>query len=76
MYMGVKSFPVEDKYLPILHTQYHGCWCPGDSMNKGINSHGFGLDFPEYSGNSTNQKIRIFLWLRNLAGAPMARLSK
>ena len=24
----MKLFPMKDKHLPILHSQYHGSWCP------------------------------------------------
>ena len=24
---------------PILHSQYHGCWCPGDARSQGISNH-------------------------------------
>ena len=30
---------VKDKDLPILHSQYHGCWCPGDARSQGISNH-------------------------------------
>ena len=26
--------------LPILYSQYHACWCPGDSRSQGISGHG------------------------------------
>ena len=29
----------QDKDLPILHNQYHGCWCPGDARSQGISNH-------------------------------------
>ena len=28
-----------DKNLPILHSQYHGCWCPGGARSQGISDH-------------------------------------
>ena len=39
----LKSFLVKGKYLFILHNQYHGCWCPGDSRSQAISSHGINL---------------------------------
>ena len=30
---------VEYKHMPIPHSQYHGCWCPGDTSCQGISSH-------------------------------------
>ena len=30
---------MQDKDLPILHNQYHGCWRPGDARNQGISKH-------------------------------------
>ena len=32
-----------------LHSQYHGCWCPGDTRIQGTSSHGFYRVTPEYS---------------------------
>ena len=32
---------VEHKNLPILHSQYHGCWCPGDVRSQAISNHDF-----------------------------------
>ena len=32
---------IEQPYiLPILHGQYHACWCPGDWRSQGISRHG------------------------------------
>ena len=45
----LKSFLKENKDLCILHSQYHGCWCPGDTMSHGINSHGIDLVHINYS---------------------------
>ena len=28
-----------DKDLPILHSQHHGCWWPGDARSQGISNH-------------------------------------
>ena len=25
--------------VPILQSQYHGCWCPGDDRSQGITNH-------------------------------------
>ena len=38
MTQAVESFLIEDKYLPILHSQYHGCWCPGDTRSQDIST--------------------------------------
>ena len=48
-YRSLKSFPMEDKDLFILHSQYHGCWWPGDARSQDISSHDIHLVFPEYS---------------------------
>ena len=32
-----------DKDSSILHSQYHGCWCPGDISRQGMRNHGSGL---------------------------------
>ena len=39
--------PQIDKNLPILHSQYYGCWCPGDVRSQGISSHGIDLVKPK-----------------------------
>ena len=49
----LKPFILEDQGLFILHTQYHCCWCPGDTRSQGISSHGIDLAIPEYSRLST-----------------------
>ena len=36
----LKSFLINEKVLVILHSQYHGCWCPGSLCYKGICRHG------------------------------------
>ena len=35
----LKSFLVYHKNLPIPHSQYHRCWCPGDARSQGISNH-------------------------------------
>ena len=35
----VEILPHVSQNVPILHSQYHGCWCPGDSKNHAINNH-------------------------------------
>ena len=35
----IKSFFVQDKDLPSLHTQYHGYWWPCDAGILGISNH-------------------------------------
>ena len=46
---------LEDRAPLILHIQYHGCWCPGDTRSQGISSHGIGLLLLEYSSFSTRK---------------------
>ena len=31
---------------PIIHSQYHGCWCPGDARSQDIRSHDIGYVEP------------------------------
>ena len=45
----LRSFFMEDEDPFILHTQDHGCWCPGGSRSQGINSPNIDLVNPEYS---------------------------
>ena len=33
----------------IVHSQYHGCWCPGDASGQGIGSHN--SDLCDFSGS-------------------------
>ena len=40
---------MEDKNLFVLHSQYLGCWWPGDTGSQGISSHGMDLILPEYA---------------------------
>ena len=42
----LKSFLKYDQDLYILHSQYHGCWCPGDVRSQGISSHDIDLFIP------------------------------
>ena len=49
------------KDLFILHSQYHGCWCPGDARSQGISSQGIGVVIPEYSDISTQNHYRDVL---------------
>ena len=41
----------KSKDLPVLHSQYHGCWWPGDV----ISSHGINLVVPKYPSLSTSR---------------------
>ena len=52
-HMLLKSFLMEDRDLPILHSQYHGCWWPGDARSQGISSHGADLVLLKYSSFTT-----------------------
>ena len=38
----------QHEYLPILDSQYHGCWCPGDARSQGINNNDIDYVEPEY----------------------------
>ena len=44
---------MEDKDLFIPHSQYHSCWCPGDTRSQSINSHGTDLVILVYSSFNT-----------------------
>ena len=35
----VEILPQVNKNLPILHSQYNGCWYPGDARSQSINNH-------------------------------------
>ena len=35
----MKSFLVWDKNLPVQHSQYYECWCPGNARSQGISKH-------------------------------------
>ena len=54
-YMWLNPFLTEEKDLRILHSKYHGCWCPGDLPGQGIYSHGIDLVLIEYTGLSTGR---------------------
>ena len=32
-------FHVRQELTSILHSQYYGCWCPGDARSQGISNH-------------------------------------
>ena len=38
---------MEEKDLPLWHSQYHGCWWPGNITRQGINSNGIDLVWTE-----------------------------
>ena len=42
----LKSILKQDQDLHILHSQYHGCWCPCEVRSQGISSHDIDLDKP------------------------------
>ena len=46
---------MEDKDMFILRNQEWGCWCPGDAMSQGINSHGSDRVSLEYFRISTRR---------------------
>ena len=33
----LKFTSMEYQDIHILHSQYHGCWCPGDARSQDIN---------------------------------------
>ena len=37
---SLRCLHMEDKGVPALHIQYHGCWYPGYFCHQGISSHG------------------------------------
>ena len=57
-----------DKDLPILHSQYHGCWCSCDERSQGINNHDIDLvntlrprqDDDHFADNILN----VFSWMK------------
>ena len=36
MTQAIEILPCVRQNLPILHSQYHGCWCPGNARSQGI----------------------------------------
>ena len=58
-YRQLRSILIEGKDKFILHSLYHGCWCPGITKREGISSYGIDLGFVKYSGISTRM-INIF----------------
>ena len=61
----VEILPQKDKDLPILHSQYHGCWCPGDPKNQDISYYDIELVKPRYIGPSTLRvkgNLDVYLW--------------
>ena len=50
------------QWLPMLCSQYHVCWCPGDIRSQGISSHGFDQVWMEYS-IANKQRVNILLTL-------------
>ena len=40
---------MEDKKPLILHSQYHGCWWPGDARSQGISNNSIDIVMPKYS---------------------------
>ena len=51
----LKSVYVKDENLFILHSQYHGCWWPGDARRQGISSLGIDLVDIKYSDFNTRR---------------------
>ena len=47
----LKSFLKEYKDLPILHGQYHECWCSVDSRSQGISIHDIYYVEPNWYGS-------------------------
>ena len=57
---------MEDKELPALYMQYHGCWWPGDTRSQGISSHDIDLILLEYIDFSTRRGNSIISKLVNI----------
>ena len=36
------TLSVQGRVIPVQHSQYHGCWCPGSFRRQGISTHDFG----------------------------------
>ena len=53
----LKPFLMEYKDLFIQHSQYHGCWWPGDARSQVISSHGIDLVPMDYSSPSIRTTI-------------------
>ena len=65
-----KSFFMEDKNPPILHTQYQGCWCPGDASCQDISSHDIDLAILEYSDLSI-RRVKCNLYGKRIQSASL-----
>ena len=49
----LKSFLISDKNLPISHSQYHGCWCPGGARSQNTSNHDIDCVEPKKIGPCT-----------------------
>ena len=45
----LKSLLGRDRDAVIMYSQYHGCWCPGNTRSRGISNHGIDPVQPEYA---------------------------
>ena len=48
-----------------VHSQYHGCWWPGDARSQDISSHCIGLVCPDDSSFSTRRVNVLIIWNKN-----------
>ena len=51
----LKFMPKKDKELLVVHSQFHGSWCPGDESNQGKSCHCIDLVRPKYSAGCTER---------------------
>ena len=58
---------MEDKHLPILHSQYHGCWWHGDARSQGISNH----DIDQV--NIRSQDIKVMQTICIILGTSLLR---
>ena len=47
---------------PLLHSQYHCCWCPGYARSQGISNHDIDLVMPRYVSPLHQGLIQIHIW--------------
>ena len=56
---SLKSSLLNDKKLVILHSQYHGCWWPGEARSQGISRHGIDLALTQNIPVSTPGRVNM-----------------
>ena len=60
----------KDRNIPISHSQYHGCWWPGDARSQGISSHDIDLFYSriiqallsEGVKNNKDELSHVMIW--------------